>query len=139
MPDVREHAQFVRVPEVAPTHRRTPVARTTEKKDGEVVTVSSTEAQNALGHLLNRVAKGARVVLTRYNRREAVILSATDYDALLADEEVDLGTLEREFDQLVDRMQTPGHRGAVESLFRLSGEELGETAGTGGDIDHDDP
>jgi prevent-host-death family protein len=123
------------------------VARTTEKKGGvlaspeagQVVTVSSTEAQNALGSLLDRVARGARVVVTRYNRRQAVILSAEEYDTLLAEEEVDLSTLEREFDQLVARMQTPEHRNAVEALFQMSGEELGKAAVIGDEADRDDP
>jgi prevent-host-death family protein len=112
------------------------MARKTERKDavlaspeaGQVVTVSSTKAQNSLGDLLDRVARGARVVVTRYNRRQAVILSAEEYDALLAEEEVDLSSLEREFDQLVARMQTAEHQDAVEALFRMSGEELGEEA-----------
>lgn len=106
---------------------------------GQVVTVSSTEAQNALGALLDRVARGSRVVVTRYNRRQAVILSAKEYDALLSEDPVDLGSLEREFDQLVARMQTPEHRGAVESLFQLSGEEIGEAAVSGAETDRDVP
>ena len=80
------------------------MARTTERNDaglalpeaGQVVTVSSTRARNARGHLLDRVARRARVVVTRDNRRQAVILSAEEYDALLAEEAVDLSTLERE-------------------------------------------
>jgi len=122
------------------------VAKTKKTKDadlgspeaGRVVTVSSTEAQNALGDLLDRVGKGARVIVTRYNRRQAVILSAEEYDTLLAEEEVDLSSLEQEFDQLVARMQTPEHRGAVEALFQLSSEELGEAAVIGGEADRDD-
>jgi len=104
---------------------------------GQVVSVSSTEAQNALGHLLDRVGRGARVVVTRYNRRQAVILSAEEYDALVAEEDVDLSALEREFDQMVARMQTAEHQDAVEALFRMSGDELGETAVVGGDADRD--
>jgi antitoxin Phd len=130
-----------------PWNWRLIVAKTKKTKDadlgppeaGRVVTVSSTEAQNALGDLLDRVGKGARVVVTRYNRRQAVILSAEEYDTLRAEEEVDLSTLEREFDQLVARMQTPKHRGAVEALFRLSGEELGKAAVIAGEADWDDP
>ncbi len=122
------------------------MARTRKSRDappgspeaGRVVTVSSTEAQNALGALLDRVGKGARVVVTRYNRRQAVILSAEEYDALLGAEEVDLGTLEREFDEMVARMQTPEHRGAVEALFRMSGEAVGKAAVPGGEADRDD-
>jgi prevent-host-death family protein len=120
------------------------MARTTEDKGlarspeaGQVVSVSSTEAQNSLGHLLDRVGRGARVVVTRYNRRQAVILSAEEYDALVAEEDVDLSALEREFDQMVARMQTAEHQDAVEALFRMSGDELGETAVVGGDADRD--
>ena len=147
LPNVREHTQLFGVPETRSTRWRLTVARTTEKKGatlaspeaGQVVTVSSTEAQNGLGELLDRVARGARVVVTRYNRRHAVILSAEEYDTLMADEEVDLSTLEREFDQLVARMQTPEHRDAVDALFQLSGEELGEAAAGGAEADRDDP
>ena len=122
------------------------MARTTENKGavrspeaGQVVSVSSTEAQNAFGHLLDRVGRGARVVVTRYNRRQAVILSVEEYDALLAEDEVNLSALEREFDQLVARMQTPEHQDALEALFRMSGEELGEAAVVGSDADRDNP
>jgi prevent-host-death family protein len=91
-------------------------------------TVSSTEAQNSLGDLLERVAKGGRVLITRYGRRQAVILSAEEYDALQAGEEVDLAALEREFEEAVARMQTPEHGRAVEALFGMSGDKLGEAA-----------
>lgn len=103
------------------------------------VTVTSTEAQNTLGDLLDRVARGDRVVVTRYNRRRAVLLSVEEYNRLLGEEEVDLSSLEREFDEQVARMQTPAHRDAVERLFRLSGEELGERATSEGEADRADP
>ena len=103
------------------------------------VTVTSTEAQNNLGDLLDRVARGARVVVTRYNRRQAVLLSVEEYNRLLEEEEVDLSSLEREFDEQVARMQTPAHRDAVERLFRLSGEELGERATSEGEADRAEP
>lgn len=93
---------------------------------GKVVSMSSTEAQNALGHLLDRVARGDRVVVTRYNRPQAVILSVEEYDALLAEDDVDLSALEREFDEMVAQMQTAEHRDAVEALFKMSGDEPGE-------------
>lgn len=91
--------------------------------------VTSTEAQNALGELLDRVAAGERVRITRYGRRQAVLLSVEAYDELVgAGEEVDLVELEAEFDAMVARMQTAEHAAAAERLFELSGEALGEAA-----------
>jgi hypothetical protein len=69
-----------------------------------------------------------KLVVTRYGRRQAVILSPEAYDSLLPEEEVDLSALERELDRRVARMQTPEHREAVEALFRMSGDEVGEAA-----------
>jgi prevent-host-death family protein len=90
--------------------------------------VSSTEAQNSLGEILGRVTGGERVFVTRYGRREAVILSAEAYGALLGDEPVDLEELEHEFDEMVERMQTPRHAAATHALFGMSEDELGEAA-----------
>jgi prevent-host-death family protein len=90
--------------------------------------VSSTEAQNSLGEILGRVTGGERVFVTRYGRREAVILSAEAYSALLGDEPVDLDELEQEFDEMVERMQTPRHAAATHAVFGMSEDELGEAA-----------
>jgi prevent-host-death family protein len=90
--------------------------------------VSSTEAQNALGEILARVSQGERVFVTRYGRRQAVILSAEAYHGLVGEEAVDLVGLEREFDEMLERMQTPEHAAATEELFGMSEEELGKAA-----------
>lgn len=98
------------------------------RRTGVVATVSSTEAQNSLGDLLERAAQGDRIVITRYGKRQAVILAAEDYDALLAEEEVSLEALEQEFEETMARIQTPDQARAVDALFQISGKELGEAA-----------
>lgn len=99
-----------------------------ERGGGPTSTVSSTEAQNSLGEILGRVARGERVFVTRYGRREAVILSAEAYGALMGREPVDLLELEREFDEMVERMQTAEHAAATDALFTMSADDLGEAA-----------
>ncbi len=95
---------------------------------GKTSTVASTEAQNSLGEILARVARGEHVFITRYRRPEAVILSVDAYRELTGEPPVDLEGLEREFDEAVRGMQTPEQASAVDALFRMSGEELGEAA-----------
>jgi hypothetical protein len=41
------------------------------------------------------------------------------------DHEAALAALEREFEELVERMQQPGQRAVADAFFEMSGEELG--------------
>lgn len=91
-------------------------------------TVTSAEAQNGLGEIIGRVATGERVIITRYGRPQVVMLNVDEYDELTGEEKVDLDALEREFDELVERMQSPGQRAVADAFFEMSGEELGEAA-----------
>ena len=90
--------------------------------------VSATDAQNNFGEVLARVVRGGRVFITRYRRPEAVVLSMDEYEALTGVEPVDLDALEREFDIMVARMQAPEQKTATDTLFRMSGAELGRAA-----------
>lgn len=38
----------------------------------------------------------------------------------------DFDAVNREFDEMFERMQRPSHRKAVDRLFQMTGEELGE-------------
>jgi prevent-host-death family protein len=95
---------------------------------GQVSSVPSTEAQNSLGEILERVGRGERVFITRYGRRHAVLLSAEAYAELMGQEPVDMAELEEAFDERLRRMQTPEHAAATASLFQMSEGELGEAA-----------
>lgn len=90
--------------------------------------VTSTEAQNALGELIDRVGSGERVYITRYGRQRAVLLSAEAYAELADPAPVNLSELEEAFEARLERMQTPAHQRAVDALFEMSGDEVGEAA-----------
>lgn len=46
----------------------------------------------------------------------------------MTDDDLTLVAIERAFDELVERMQRPEHRAAVDALFEMSGDELGALA-----------
>lgn len=89
---------------------------------------TSTEAQNNFGQVLRRARREGHVFITKYDRPEAVVLSIEEYESLTGREPVDLQALEREFDEMLERMQRPAHRRAVDRLFSMTGAELGEAA-----------
>ena len=88
--------------------------------------VTSAEAENSFGEVFARVSRGDRVFITHDGKRAAVVLSMAEYGALLGDEQVDLTALEQEFDEMFVRMQEPPHRAAVDALFRMGSEDVGE-------------
>lgn len=106
----------------------TAIGGAVSEEEVRVTSVTSTEAQNALGELIERVGRGERFYITRYGRRRAVILSPEAYAKLVGREPVDLAELEEEFEARLRRMRTPEHQAAVDELFEMSGEELGEAA-----------
>ena len=108
--------------------RKSPRAPKAPPARARTSTVTSAEAQNGLGEIIGRVATGERVIITRYGRPQVVMLAVDEYEALAGQESVDLAALEREFDELVQRMQSPGQRAVAEAFFEMSGEELGEAA-----------
>lgn len=90
--------------------------------------VTSTEAQNNFGAVLEAVSSEGRVFITRYQRPQAVVLSMAEYEALVGEEPVDLAALEAEFDVMMDAMQTEAQRAGVDALFGMTPERLGEAA-----------
>jgi prevent-host-death family protein len=104
------------------------MARSRLQKEAGSSSVSATDAQNNFGEVLTRVARDGRVFITRYRRPEAVVLSMEEYEALIGQEPVDLGALEREFESMVAQMQSPGQRAATDALFGMSGLDLGKAA-----------
>lgn len=110
--------------EPRPRQRRVPSAAA----GGDNVYMTSTEAQNGFGRVLDAVARGGTVLITKHNATQAVVMSAERYQALTRDEDPDLDQLEAEYDELIAKMQTPeAVRGALEAL-RASPEELGRFA-----------
>ena len=97
---------------------------------GEVVgaSASSTEAKNNFGQILSQATREGRVIITKYDRPEAVLLSIEEYESLVGCEPVDLRALDAEFDEMLARMQRSEQRAGVKRLFAMSAEDLGAAA-----------
>jgi prevent-host-death family protein len=96
--------------------------------DRSVVSMSSTEAQNGFGHLLEEVAGGRTVFVTRRNAARAVVMSVERYRELTREAEPDLDELTAEFDALLERMQSPQVRTGLRAAFRATPDELARAA-----------
>jgi len=97
-------------------------------REKRIGSYSATEAQNNFGRVLSEVAERETVVITRYDRPTAVVLSAKRYRELTGDDDALLADLEREFEELLAAMDSPAARKAVDSLFEMDSEELGAAA-----------
>lgn len=82
----------------------------TAYRRGEIV--SSSKASKQLGEVLNEAKRTGRVVLSRNNRLEAVILPIEEYEGIVEDLEHLLTALEIQDRKARDR----GHRISWESL-----------------------
>ncbi len=94
----------------------------------ETVSMSSTEAQNGFGHLLDTVARDQTVFITRRNAAQAVVMSVERYRELTQATEPDLDDLSAEFDALLERMKSPQVRAGLREAFRAAPDELAKAA-----------
>jgi antitoxin Phd len=96
----------------------------------EAATVTATEAKNEFGRILETVIGGARIFITKHETRKAVLISASDFDAIsaAASGHNKLNTLSDEFDALLAEMQQAGARSKMKSAFGASPKELGQAA-----------
>ncbi len=90
--------------------------------------VTASEAKSEFGRVLEIAVQGGAVVITRHDAPKAVLISVEDFNALSGGTDSRLDTLDREFDALLDRMQTPRARRATEKAFAASGKALGRAA-----------
>jgi len=95
---------------------------------GPLVHMSSTEAQNGFGRVLDTVARGGKVMITKHNTTQAVVMSVEEYDALTQAPAPELDLLTAEFDELLLRMQTPHARAGLRDAFGASPDELSRAA-----------
>src|SRR4051794_3396970 len=95
---------------------------------GSTVYMTSTEAQNAFGRVLETVARQGTVMITKHNATQAVVMSVERYEALTRAPRPDLNLLSEEFDAMVARMQTPEAHAGLLAAFRASPEELSQAA-----------
>lgn len=95
---------------------------------GEVVTMTSTEAQNAFGRVLDTVARDGTVLIKKHNVTQAVVMSVDRYEQLTRGENPSLDALTAEFDAMLERMQTPEVRAGTRAGLSASPAELGRLA-----------
>jgi antitoxin Phd len=94
----------------------------------ERISVTATEMKNRFGRMLDEVARGKAVVVTKHDGPRAVLVSIEEYESLVGSSEGDLDALTEEFDALLVSMQTPEAASAMEAAFGASAEELGRGA-----------
>jgi antitoxin Phd len=71
------------------------------------------------------------VVITQPDSPRAVLMSFAEFQALKQAPQAGLDMLREEFDRLLQGMQTPMARRAVNRLFRMTPETLGKAAVAG--------
>ena len=96
--------------------------------ENEMPAFTATAAKNSFGALMDALAAHGAVAITSRSAPRAVLLSVEEYEALVAKVPDPLESLRGEFDALVDRMQTPRARKAVDALFSATPEQLGDAA-----------
>ena len=94
----------------------------------ELESVPATRLKNEPATIIDRVAAGKAVAITRHNSARAVILSYDDFLQLAQAREPSLGALSARFDQLLAGMQAPRAKKALAAAFASSPEDLGESA-----------
>ena len=92
--------------------------------------VSATVAQNEFGRILNNALQGRVIVISRHNAPSAVLISADRYRELTQGTSNRLDLLTQQFDMLVERMQSPSARVAMQSAFDASPDALSQAAAT---------
>lgn len=94
----------------------------------EPAKISSSDAKNRFGKILERVTEEGGVAITLRNEPRFVVISVETYQRLARADARSLNTLTDEFDALLDRMQEPGQRNAMERAFNMTPAELGQVA-----------
>ena len=70
----------------------------------------------------------SRVVITKHDSPEAVLLSIDEFNALSNAHRAERETLSAEFDGFLAKMQTPAARAGMNAAFHATPKELGKAA-----------
>lgn len=107
------------------------MAKMAPSKGPRVHVVSSADAKNQFGQVLDEAASGQTVVITRYGEDAAVLISAARYRALTQEPGRELDLLTARFNRMFTGMQTARARKGMRAAFQASPEELGRAAVAG--------
>jgi prevent-host-death family protein len=94
----------------------------------EIPQVAATQAKNSFGELLDRVSVSGAVAITRHHMPKAVLLSYEEFESLSSARSETLDALVTKFDGLLERLQTPAAKRAMEEAFNASPAALGQAA-----------
>ena len=94
----------------------------------DVPTVAATRFKNEFGTIFEQAALGGAVAITKHNTVKAVLLSYAEFEALTKASTPALDDLSDQFDQLLERMQTPQAKSAMASAFDATPEQIGRAA-----------
>src|SRR5258706_4680054 len=92
------------------------------------VTMNATDAKNQMGHVLDTVMHGGVVLITKHETPKAAVIPIEEDEGFSRAAEAKLSALSREFDALLDRMQTREARAAMQAAFEASPEQLAKAA-----------
>jgi prevent-host-death family protein len=94
----------------------------------EPSSIPASEAKSEFGRVLDIAVQGGAVVITKHDMPKAVLISVEDFNLLAGGADARLDALDREFDALLEGMQTPQARRGMADAFAASGKELGKAA-----------
>jgi prevent-host-death family protein len=94
----------------------------------DIPTVAATQAKNEFGAILDKASRGGAVAITRHDRPRAVLVSYEEFESLVQARSRTLDNLGAEFDDLLDRMQSPKAKKAMDAAFNASPAKLGRAA-----------
>lgn len=103
-------------------------ARIVPEAPGGSARFTATQAKNEFARALELALQGGNVVITKHDAPKAILISIDEFNKLTRAAEYNLNTLSAEFDSMLDRMQTPKERSAMESAFSAPPKELGKAA-----------
>jgi len=94
----------------------------------EIPTVAATQVKNEFGAILDKATHRGAVAITRHDTPKAVLLSYEEFESLVQVRSRILDNLGAEFDDLLDRMQSPKAKNAMDAAFDASPPKLGRAA-----------
>jgi antitoxin Phd len=90
--------------------------------------ISATEAKNSFGRAFEAALAHGAVAITKRNQPKAVLLSVETYQALVERRHEPLRSLAQEFDGLLESLQKPAARQALDDAFNADAAALGRAA-----------
>ncbi|MEX0805319.1 MAG: type II toxin-antitoxin system prevent-host-death family antitoxin [Candidatus Binatia bacterium] len=94
----------------------------------DIPTVAATQVKNEFGAILDKATHTGAVAITRHDTPKAVLLSYQEFESLVQTRSRTLENLGAEFDDLLERLQSPKARKGMEAAFNASPAKLGGAA-----------